>query len=173
MSDKKERARAVFLLSLLTHHLSLYLKVQLEGELYHARASARLRDAAERRGDGDVRVRVCEVRPVEEVEELRSELAAHALRERDELHDGEVHVLLPRPGQDVSARVAEGRVVVEGRRRKVRGREGQRVEVLREPVLRAAAPLDAPVEAGAEVRALDDVVVRRLNDREGQARHES
>src|SRR5215212_8553718 len=89
------------------------LKVQLEGELDDARAGAGLCDAAEGRGHRDVAVRVGEVRPVEDVEELRAELAAHGLRERQVLDDGEVNVLLARPRQDVAPRIAERRARVE------------------------------------------------------------
>src|SRR5918998_6771482 len=80
-------------------------EVELESELDDARPGAGLRDATEGRGHRDVAVRVGEVGPVEEVEELRAELAAHGLRERQVLHHREVHVLLPRPRQDVAAGV--------------------------------------------------------------------
>src|SRR3712207_6740274 len=120
------------------------LEVKLERELYDARPRGRLRDAPERCRHSYVAVRVGEVRPVKEVEELRAELSAHALRERDELHNREVQVLLPGATESVARRVAERIRRVEhgvvdnpygtARQYGARDDESRRVEISVQPV---------------------------------------
>src|SRR5262245_48210088 len=60
-----------------------------------------LRDRADPLGE-------VEVRTVEEIEELRTELQPVALGERDVLQQREVHVVRPRATHDVATRRAEG-----------------------------------------------------------------
>src|SRR6185295_19892589 len=83
----------------------------------HGRARGERADAPER-GRAERAVRVPEVRAVEEVEDLGSQLHARG-SEGDALHEREVGVRVVRATQDVAARVAEGELVGE--------REGRRV----------------------------------------------
>src|ERR1043165_6384071 len=91
----------------------LILEVHLERKLDHARSGTRRRDASKRRRHGDVVVRVREVGPVENIEKLRAKLAAHPLRDRNELDHREVHVLLSRTIQEVARRVSKRVVQIE------------------------------------------------------------
>src|SRR5258708_21942233 len=72
----------------------------------HGRAGGEAGDAAERRR-AERRVRVAEVRAVEDVVTLRPELEADVLAERDVLHQGDVRLLEVRAAKDVARRVAE------------------------------------------------------------------
>ncbi len=116
-------------LSPITHHSSPPLKVEPQRELYLAfgaeadgafdglaqqaegRAGGRLRVglAGLERADGAVerRRRVDEVRPVEDVEDLRPELKPHALGERDALVEDEVGLPEAGAAQCVAREVAE------------------------------------------------------------------
>src|SRR5215207_554153 len=122
------------------------LEEQLRAELYVARV-ARGGDAPER-GRAEEVVGQVQVRVVEEVEELRAQLQAHALAERSVLHERRVDVVITRPRHDVAPGVAE---------RARRGeREGRRVEPLlrrARPGVRVADEVRAVVRAEAERRA--------------------
>ena len=61
----------------------------------------------------DIRIR--EVGPVEDIEELRPQLGAHRLPDRNELHHRKIQVLLSWPIKKISRRVAERIVRIERR----------------------------------------------------------
>ena len=52
----------------------------------------------------------CEIRSVEEIEELRPELGGIAFPELPELSDGEIHVPIAWTGEEARMRVTEGSV---------------------------------------------------------------
>src|SRR5207253_488763 len=131
-------------------------------------------DAPECGRVGDVRAGVRKVRPVEQVENFGAKLAAQALAERDELDDGEIHVLLSGATQEVARRIAERvqwveRRIVDGAySRPAQDRTGNyeraRVEILIQAIGSAARSQNRTREALVEVGALYDVVVRVVND---------
>src|SRR5262249_31290926 len=113
-------------------------KLDLERELQNARVGIDRGDPPERRASDPV-VRIRELRPVEKIEELRTEDEARRLLEAEweGARDRQIHVLEVRPAQ----RVATERSVGPGRRLG----DGGGVEVGRAPV--AAAPPIPQVQA--------------------------
>src|SRR5687767_13456220 len=104
---------------------------------------------------------------VEEVEDLRAQLEAHALAEGGVLDERRVDVVVARPFEDVAPRVAERPPRGEG--------EGRRVEPLlgrARPRVRVADDVRTVVGAEAERRAPRAAVVELLyeRDREGPPR---
>src|SRR5690242_8158414 len=83
----------------------LRLEQELQRQLNDSTRQS-LVDLAKRRR-ADVVVREPEIRVVNDVKELRSELEAHGFAYRDILEQREIPLLKRRPGHDVAARVAE------------------------------------------------------------------
>src|ERR1043165_2683041 len=91
------------------------LEVHLKCKLDHPRSSTCRGNSSERRWHCDVVVRICEVCPVEKIEELRAKLCPHRLGHRNELNDREVYVLLSRTVEEISRRVSKRIVRIERR----------------------------------------------------------
>jgi hypothetical protein len=83
-----------------------FLKVKFKGKLNYAWPSACGNNPAERR-KRDVVNRVGVVDPVKGIEKLDPGFTFETLVDRDEFDQRKVNVLLSRPGQEVSRRVAE------------------------------------------------------------------
>jgi hypothetical protein len=141
------------------------LKIHLECKLDHSWTSTRRRYLSKRRRHGDVVVRIVEVGPVEQVEKLRAKLASDRFRNRNELDDREIHVLLTWTIEEVARRVAKRIIRIERRAAQRRARKCRRIEKPTEPRLRAAVGLDTARKSGREVSTLDNVVTDNLDYR--------
>jgi len=112
------------------------LKENLTGELDNAWIVGSSSDRAERLTGGKIDVRICEVRGIRKIEELRTEVKAYPFSNRKGPLQGKVDVALRRPAQEAGAAVPEVGVRRRNSERSDRsGWERRGVEIMPESTL--------------------------------------